>query len=81
MSLTLSSTATHWQLVIRDLQGAGYTYERIAIAVQLSGVDYSRDAVKWLASGRAKDCSWQPGQAIMTLHAKVMRTTSPSEGG
>jgi hypothetical protein len=77
--VTASSTATRWQRLIRDLQSVGYTYERIAIECQLRGVDYSPQAVKFLALGRREKPFYDTGEVIVSLHTRAFKTTIRSE--
>lgn len=76
---TANSTQTYFQGLIKDLRGAGFTYEKIAIECQLRGADYTPSAVKMLAHGLRQEPHYFSGQVIVSLHTKFCRTTIRSE--
>ena len=59
---------TEWELRIRDLQEAGYSYADISDAIGLS-----RGAVGDLAVGRNLEPRWEVGLKLHKLHLKATR--------
>ena len=67
----MAKALTPWQVRIRELQEAGYSYGDISDAIGLS-----RGAVGDLAAGRNLEPRWEMGEKLHKLHLKARRRLS-----